>query len=163
MYGLSGDDLTLLKEMVDWYRNQPQNVRNRPAPDESEQTTPEVYVAKTPGGGIPAISGDTPGTASCQLYRRNKADGALDAFGSRSKTVNNITTTDIPGSIYVPVSKDKFNDWYVLAVGDKDTPGTGTGTGPISQLVLTDFNPGTCVFTQKTFLFHHDGRLASIT
>jgi len=162
IYGLSEDDLGLLREMVDWFKSQPRNTRNRPEPDDSDQFTPDIYVALTPSGGIPARVGSTVGAADCNIYRIDNATKQLSQVGNRTRNVCNLDVDSVTGSIYVPVVKDKWNQFVVAGV-PQSTPGTGTGTGPIVQAVLTSFNPATCVFTQKTFTFHHDGRLASIT
>lgn len=81
---------------------------------------PEVYVCRTPTGGIPALdssgtgtaSDDAPGSASCRVYRVDD-DGELSPVSSDlSRTVYNITGDDISGSTWVLAIRDKFGQWF---------------------------------------------------
>ena len=56
------------------------------------------YIIETPGGGIPALSGDTPGTATVTLHKIDGTNGVVSA--SITETGYNIDCTSIPGSLY---------------------------------------------------------------
>lgn len=56
------------------------------------------YIVETPGGGIPALSGDTPGTATVTLHKIDGTNGVVSA--SLTETGYNIDCTSIPGSLY---------------------------------------------------------------
>jgi hypothetical protein len=161
IYGLSEDDLLLLREVISYWKNLPRNARNRPAPDPSDQTTTDIYVAETPSGGIPARVGTTVGIATCNIYRIDAATQKLTKVGTTSKRVCNLSTSEIMGNIYIPVAKEKYNQYVVTGTTDT-TAGTGTGTGATVHTVLSDFNAGTCVFTKQTWVFHN-GKLFSVT
>lgn len=55
-----------------------------------------TFIVKTPSGGIPALSGTTPGTATVELHEISGT--TLTQFSS--ETGYNIDCTSIPGSIY---------------------------------------------------------------
>jgi hypothetical protein len=63
----------------------------------------QALIAKTPAGGIPAMSGTTPGSATCRIWNRG-ATGAL-ADSLVDVKVYNASTTAVPGSSYVPVER----------------------------------------------------------
>lgn len=72
------------------------------------------YVAKTPGGGIAAMSGTTPGSASCEIYK--VVSGSL-VDQSLSQTVYNLNNIAIPGNAFITIHQDAYGNWWVPSQG----------------------------------------------
>lgn len=78
---------------------------------------PEVYIARVPDAGIPALgegntgtaSDDAPGSADCDIYKINDDDD-LERVATLEKTVYNLSTKKIMER-WVPVFRDKFGKW----------------------------------------------------
>ncbi len=163
LYGLTQDDVALFKELVLAHKNGWLSVRQRSAPNEEQGTAPEVYIALTPVGGIPARSGTTPGFADCTIYRllpNPSGTKVLTEAGAGFRTVYNLSATSIPSGEYIQTKRDKWGIWWVegpvpSGSGDTCTPvsfsetdlrceaqnlGSGTGipsgTNPIGNLNL---------------------------
>lgn len=69
-----------------------------------------AYIAKTPAGGIAAMSGTTPGSAECDLYRLSDG-GTLEVHTNDSGdtvtvTVYNIATSAVAGSTFIQCKKE---------------------------------------------------------
>jgi hypothetical protein len=146
-YYLTEEDVKTLKELVAWRLSREQTV-NRPrygaGPSFEFDGTqaPEVYLAFTPVGGIPAMgepSGTgspdvfTPGSAICQIYQYIPGLTPDDFIKvALSLTIYNISTTAVPQHTLVKVSREKFGIWVVdMGAGG----GGGGGPGPIVNLV----------------------------
>ncbi len=92
------------------------NVRPDPIVDEVE-TGLQMFVAKTPGGGIAAASGDTPGSASCTL-------GYIDDNGDLQTTVhtetvyNMATGGSIAGSTWITAHQEAGSGKYIAVWED---------------------------------------------
>jgi hypothetical protein len=56
---------------------------------------PKIYLAKSPGGGIPAMSGTTPGSATCDVWEMVSTTIAVT---SRQETVYNLSLTAVGAS-----------------------------------------------------------------
>lgn len=149
-YYLSEGDRKALTELLREHRQRPPNATNRPDPEGEDWFTPEVYIAKTPPEGIPALvegpdtgtelgEGDEPGFADCDIYRIITFSGnpELVPVSGLSKRVYNLTpdspdesttgTADVisgavAGNIWIPVARDKFGSWMAL---------TGAGGGSV--------------------------------
>ncbi len=119
---LSESDVEKLRQLfVDFY-GKPQSTTQRPyVPSDDEYLTPEVYVAFTPSGGIPALSeggdsgtalgpGDTPGSADCQVYQL--VSGALQVVTGLTRKVYNFGGAAVAGSEWVLVLRDKYGTWW---------------------------------------------------
>jgi len=70
------------------------------------------YVIKTPGGGVPALSSDTPGTAEVTLYQIDGTNGLVSA--SITETGYNIDCTSIPGGVYAGAYRDGISGKLVV-------------------------------------------------
>jgi hypothetical protein len=105
---LSEADVKVLQDSVGELRRMVQNIAGRAVPRPDDPEAPEVYIALTPSGGIPARSGVVLGSASCDVYKVI-SDSLLSAGFTR--TVYNLSTTAVAGSIYVQVKRDKFGTW----------------------------------------------------
>lgn len=118
---LTDDDVAILRRLVRESRNTLVNGRTRGTALEQEQTTPEVYVIKTPVGGIPAIeslgTGDSgtqvPGSAECDIYRLLDTAPLLYNCGF-TKTIYNLSRQDLPEEQWLLVVRDKFGSWYAI-------------------------------------------------
>lgn len=107
--------------------------------DHEEFHTTEVLIAKTPSGGIPALAaaastgiGDTPGSALCQILRKNKGGTTTDEIPfSKTELVHNLSETAIDEFKWIIAVRDKEGSWFALpAAGDISGGGGGTVTGP---------------------------------
>lgn len=130
----------------------PSLVRYDDSMDREEWLAPEVYVARTPAGGIPALVGvritattgtseaaekdagqdDIPGVAECAIYKKvTSEDGRprMEDMGI-TKEVYNLFDR-IPGNDWAVIARDKDGTWWVIAaMTEGEEPGTGTGTVP---------------------------------
>lgn len=100
---LSESAIQRVGRVVRKVESQPPGGAGGPSPGLSAALT--IYIAKTPAGGIAAMSGSTPGSASCTLYYIN-AGGTLtqyqDAGGAAvTKTVLNLSSEAVAGSAYI--------------------------------------------------------------
>jgi len=107
--------------------------------DDDDLFAPEVYVAKTPSGGIPALSGSITGSAVCTIYKMDPYTGTGTGSGEDvlelvqagfDETVHNVSDIAIPGESYKIVWRDKFGDWVTET---PDCPCT------ICEIYSTDF------------------------
>lgn len=73
--------------------------------------TQEVYIAKIPGGGLPARSGTTPGSANCTIYRIVDGPSIKVAGTSLTKKVYNLSTTAIAADSYIAIKRDAWGNW----------------------------------------------------
>lgn len=110
-------------------------------PTGHDGTAPEVYVARTPGGGIPALAAgrgsegsDIPGSAECEIFRvvyTTDVPELLPIDGMVHQVLN-LSAEPIPNDLPILVVRDKSGSWF--AVGSvatsttADELGTGTGT-----------------------------------
>lgn len=111
---LSDDDVSILSQVIDWWRT---HREGGPPKDTAPipTTAPEVYIAKVPTAGIPAMSGVVPGSAECDIYRiadSGTATPSLEAVDLYTKTVYNTLSTAASAG-YVPISRDKFGHWLI--------------------------------------------------
>lgn len=128
-YFLSGEDRQLLGELLKREKQSRVNTQNRPAVEEILDKAPDVYIARSPPLGIPALtehdtsttgtgtieSGeDQPGSAICKIYKIQNISG-IDklVYIGRNYLVYNISTSVIPGWRWIKVGKDKFGNWIV--------------------------------------------------
>jgi hypothetical protein len=151
---LNDDDKAFLQELRSWFKDKrqqnPPMQRLRLDPVAGLYLPPETYIAKTPGGGIPALStagtGSIPGGSgeldvpggpvSCQIYcimpRYSGNVERLETVDVLTKPVYNLSTTAVAGNAYVTVSRDKFGRWITLGDGSGGGGG-GTATCKLSQ------------------------------
>lgn len=102
---VSSEDILVLRQVVDWFRKSHGEI---PQPDPASAfQSPDVYIAKVPDTGIDALSGTTPGSEECDLYRIQ--DGELSSIGITRKIYN--LTTDRIETSYVPVMRTKSGAW----------------------------------------------------
>lgn len=150
-YVLSERDHEVLRNVVQWWEHLPQKMRSRPQPgDYDEYTSPEVYVARTPNGGIPALNVevpspsvvtgtgtdiyDEPGRADCTIYQLlppayGTATGPEELRSAGfTRKVYNLGLDAVPANTWVLVSRDKFGRWYVTGSGSSGASGATCST-----------------------------------
>lgn len=112
-YVLSETDRAALAEMLGWWRNQSVNATGRPGDtlDREEMSAAEVYVAKVPTGGIPAMASSVPGAAKCNIYRK-MSSGELRPI-DKAILVHNLTASEVPEDSWAMVKRDKWGTWFV--------------------------------------------------
>jgi hypothetical protein len=132
-YALSESDVKLLRLMAERYRKQ---VKLEEGEDSlSMDQTPDIFAAKTPAGGIDAMTGATPGFATCEIY--NIVDGDLVVMTGLERKVYNLSTTAIAGDIYVQVTRTKPGPWIVFSGGAGSTYYKHLGRFILSQALTT--------------------------
>lgn len=111
-------------------------------PEDEEYPTPELYIALTPPGGINALTsdtgtgsgtgtgttvgeGNTPGWATCTIYRVVRSGGVPNLkYLRKNQEVLNLSTSVIAGNTWVQVNKDKFGEWLVVPPTTISSPST---------------------------------------
>lgn len=83
----------------------------------------DVYICKTPAGGIAAMSSDTPGSAACIVY--GLIDDALekmtDSEGEDIEvTVYNIASNAVDGSTYIQAKQEQATGMLMADFEDCD-------------------------------------------
>lgn len=125
----SESDRRVLQALIDAFRRGALNTQQRPFVEDQQGRSPDVYAVLTPAAGIPARSGDVPGSASCAVYRLLRSPGGVDTLtdvGLSAQTVYNLSASAVPGSEYARASRDKFGTWWA------DPPGTDADCAAIS-------------------------------
>lgn len=176
-YYLTKGDVLLLRQMLAEYRQ-----RHTPRPGSpdpwfaNDHQAPETYYALTPDGGIPALDGDTPGTADCTIYHLVQDPSTLaqtlEEIPNLSRTVYNASGSAIPGSTYITITRDKFGHWVPLGggtltvkgvdpLGTADTAITISGVSTLefdekSGITVTGSN-GTADITLQNASYTHSG------
>ena len=72
---------------------------------------PDMYIAQSPsdpGGGIPARSGTTPGSAECELYFINTS-GELAKHSHLKEDVYNLSESAVAAGVYIQVKRDSLS------------------------------------------------------
>jgi hypothetical protein len=118
---LTRDDRAALTGLLARERSRPGTVGNT-GRDLDEQPASEVYVARAPEGGIPGMTGTTPGYADCVVYRviPDAGDGpALEEVSGAVRTVYNLGSA-VAASRWLTIKKDKYGFWW---------PDSGSGSG----------------------------------
>lgn len=160
LYGLTEDDLEVLREVIKDKRDQRRNLSQRPPTRQfaHETYSPEVYVASTPPLGIPGTAVDpvsnatVVGNALCPVYNVQTvtiSQGANPSFqlcqvGALSQIVFNLSTAPIQGGIPVLVIKDKAGQYYCTSYGV-----TCTGLGTVDLTKVPGYDA-----TIEQFLYH---------
>lgn len=156
LYALTPNDLETLRTVKRLIQNGKLNTSGRDEAKNGVSQSPDVYIAKTPTGGIPGRVSLTPGSAECEVYVL--VDGVLEALGIEVQTVYNLGTTAIEGNLYIAIKQDKFRIWLA------DVPGLGitgyTGNRVIIEGVLC--TGGVLVTTYHTYSFVN-GVLTDVT
>jgi len=87
---------------------------------EKVNPSPDFYVAKPQdSGGLPARSGDTPGSGECDLYRLDTAGTSTVAedliiVANQSRKVYN-ALDEIIEQDYIHIQRDSYGIWWVVA------------------------------------------------
>lgn len=159
----SAADLEILRGIVYRERNRPKNTTGRsavPAYEDNPPPTTEVYIAKVPDSGIPALvrelfssDGDKPGYRTCDIYRIRIVDGVprlqsvSDPSTTMSRRVYNISLSeiveeDIP---WVKIVREKFGSWLADTGSTAAAVGTGSDSDYCGHLILNcpEDGPGT--------------------
>lgn len=125
------EDIALFQEMVRWYRRHRKTMVRENTEWDVDNHAPEVYVARTPVGGISPASGElstgtgtgtgtefgqgnSPSYADCTIYvvRYSGATANLVAL-NLTKRVHNLMFTAIPGNAWVLIHRIKGGQWFI--------------------------------------------------
>lgn len=124
-YLLSESDRRELQELIAWKRRVIGG-SPRQAVDWVEHQAPEVYLVRAPATGIPALSlgsntgtgptdgdDDTPGSATCEVYRVVTLEGTkrLRPTGG-TIPVHNFALSRIQPGQWCLIHRDKFGTWW---------------------------------------------------
>lgn len=127
-YVLTEERRRQFEEMLSWFQQNRTRLGSANF-EEQDYLTPETYLARTPITGIPAMSGVTPGSATCTIYTLSPTTGTLVKIDGLTFTVYNFSDVTITGSVFVLITREKFGVWAVAQQYEDSVPGTGTGTG----------------------------------
>lgn len=133
MFYLTEADLFLFREMAADYRARKRSTKMITPPLRSPQT-PDVYLAKVPPGGIPALSqtettgtgtdqplDDVPGSVECEIYQLDTSSDtpSFGRVGELTYIVRNLSPSAISADTrpWVLVVRDKFGEWFVAGGG----------------------------------------------
>lgn len=166
LYALSAAEVAAFKELVEDLRRRLSTVPDRPIHYETDHQAPEVYAAKTPAGGIPALTvgagtganeDDEPGYADCEIYQvgGTLADPVLQRVTQLSHRVYNLSDTAVDGDTWVLVARDKFGSWLVTG-----TVGGGSEVEYIRCKAVSGIAGGDGTFTSKKATYNADGTLS---
>lgn len=151
---LTQADRDIIQRFLDEKRRSAVNTtqRGREGANEHEEwLVPEVYVARVPSGGIPALvgsgdesvligrDGDIPGYADCDIYRilQTGSRPKLRKVSFVPKKVFNLSTDAINSIPWIITLRDKFGSWLAAGVGD-GIPGTGTDADELCGHLILD-------------------------
>jgi len=135
-YLLSEDDIRVLKQVVNAWRDTIGNTQLRGQISDQSMQTPDVYVARTPSGGISAVTEETgtaiedhPGSADCDLYRIVETGGDVNLIPlqTTTRTVYNLGNSSIDGDEWILVQKDPFGYWFTSGVISGGSSESGLG------------------------------------
>lgn len=136
-YVLSGEDRRKLIQLLRDVDKLKSDVRGKGYQDLelNDQLPPEVYVALTPVGGIPALTQEdttgtgtgsgtdigyrnSPGYADCDVYRL-LWDGSVPNMYPTGivRRVYNLNGISLAGNVWVLIHRDKYGQWYVPTLG----------------------------------------------
>lgn len=116
LYVLGESDVAFLQKLKQAYEKG--FIQGPPNASRQEPVTlaPDLYLAKTPSGGIPAMVGSVAGSAMCEICRLDPETGVasaiLTAGAPWEKKVFNLSDSCIYGS-YVRVQRMKSGAWVV--------------------------------------------------
>lgn len=156
-YWLTDQDVAVINSLLDFVYGDRDSPPGRP-PDHRHIMPPEVYVARTPAGGIPSMVWQTgtgirdkPGSAECAIYQLVPTGtwGEILKPVEASRFVYNLSTTAIPGNTWILVCRDKFGAWWVCGELPAGAGDTGTGTGPGSAAYI-DVVTEVCLITTSS-------------
>lgn len=126
-YLISEDDAKALHDLRRQSTDRRLSTQGRPEVPRALGYAPEVYVARTPSGGIPGLtpagSGtapspnppyDSPGHADCYVSRTVFQNGVpyLYPVEGLFRTVCNLSTNAVAGNIWVLAQRDKYGTWW---------------------------------------------------
>jgi hypothetical protein len=156
-------------------------------PEEVHQA-PEVYIAKVPPYGIPALNpaetgftgtgtlaDDVPGFAECDLYRIVPSGTSVWELKRVQKavTVFNLSSTEVAGGEWIPASRDKYGFWLASASAGGGSGGgeaalgepIDSGVTPPAPLLedwhILDYDPPTDTFSHEEYIWARDGNRTS--
>lgn len=135
---LSSDDVAVLRELIEWRKRTKEETKRLPI--EPLPQYPEVHLALTPAGGVPALSegpdagtafgaGDVPGVASCTIYKLTKPTSSAASavlVAGKTKTVYNMLDLAIAGSTWILIARDKYGSWFIAEILGAAACSTGT-------------------------------------
>lgn len=160
MFFLTAQDRDDLSMMLAEWRAEPENPR-RPRLFRQRFQTPEVYVAKVPPSGIPALSqtgttgtgteqplDDIPGRAECEIFALDAEDASALRFNrleDETRYVYNLSPRAISAdeTPWVTIHRDKFGEWYVAA------PRSSAATDLDFEEIVETVNVVTGVFSRE--------------
>lgn len=145
---LTKNDATILKQVIDEFRNRTRTALNRaPSSPEENSSGVIVYVALTPASGIPELSPsssgtggfDSPAGVECAIYRLLDVD--LVPI-NRHEIIYNLSTSAVLGGKYIRITRDPWGTWY--AEGESTSSG-----GTVTTLVTSKLSPGSSTYTTR--------------
>ncbi len=134
LYALTAEDRAMVQDALRRLTAMSRTTSGRPDAsrnDRDDITAPEVYIAKTPRGGIPPLTCDgcltgtgtniVAGSAMCPIWRVLDGGNVRLVYG-QFKRVYNIGFSAVPGNAFTTVERDKYGTWLC----NRGAVGTGT-------------------------------------
>lgn len=119
---LTREDQKVLQAMIDRVKRgiegrPPTHPMTEQAWQEGEDhQAPEVYVAKVPADGIPALKGNVPGVKLCSIYRVVHDPGStpsVQGVADHVEEVYNLSKVKVPTG-FTLVWRDKYGQWFTV-------------------------------------------------
>lgn len=145
---LNEEQARVFRGLMDLERRQVLTTQNRAeVPPKEDYLAPDVYIAKTPEDGIPALNSsvDPPVIEyiDCEIWRvadNGEEPHTLEVLTDFKLRVYNLYAFAIPGNAFIRIEREKFGVWTAdYGQVDEDDHDTGTGTSTGSE--FTTCNP----------------------
>lgn len=110
---LTSKDLEIFQRLVERINRTPPPLHSGLSLGEDSQA-PEVYVARVPASGIPAMAVIRPGRATCDIYQLLRQDVPQVMLAFSSVEVHNVSFSEISGDSFIIVVRDKYGTWLAI-------------------------------------------------
>ena len=148
IYGLTEDDLKVLKALVEESRQRPVSVSSVAGIKPDLEPAPELYVVRIPHGGLPGAAvgetgtgtddlvDDVPGQARCEVYRAIGDGPTLQMIDTGVMVdILNLSSTGRAEGEWAVVARDKYGYWYLV----NTTIGGGPSPAPSAFITVKDY------------------------
>lgn len=159
-YYLTEEDLVKIRQIAEQVLGTRKNSPSRYRLGEEESQSPEVYVALTPMGGIPALTPNTeagtgtgsgdfdePGFANCDIYKLVDRGNPELLYSGFNRRIYNLSSSIIPEDTWIIVARDKFGRWYIV---NANSSSFSLPDGSANQFLCTEYDGNTVVWKGGT-------------
>lgn len=178
-YLLSESDKRILSALIEREKRKPPRQVGEYNRLTDDALTPEVYLALTPVGGIPALVegpgtgsvsiSDVPGYADCDIHAVEFSPEPTMVDMGFTRQVLNLNTVVVPGDHWILVERDKFGKWYVAESYGVGASSSSTAnidisgrTGSVADVTALQILRGVISGTPGAAVFTPDDASASL-